>query len=189
MIVDFESLDGTQRYKVMASTITPRPIAWIVTVDNDIINIAPFSYFTPLSSNPATVVVSIGHKANGDKKDTLENILNTKKATICFVNQDLLDKMKLSAEPLAKEQSEAEIFDIKTEYIKDGYPPMVSDCECAIFCDFLQIVELNGSKTIPTILEVDSYYIDDKIVDDKMNIDLDNIGRVGRAFATHNIIK
>ena len=52
-----------ENYKLMAQTILPRPIAWVVTEDNGVINIAPFSYFIGLSSEPASVLISVGHKA------------------------------------------------------------------------------------------------------------------------------
>ncbi len=66
----------------------PRPIAWIVTDDNGVLNAAPFSYFIPISTNPALVIVAIGKEDDGTQKDTLANILKTKKATICFPNKD-----------------------------------------------------------------------------------------------------
>jgi len=82
MLFDFAKLDKAKRYKLMSSSIIPRPIAWIVTKQNDIINIAPFSYFTALSSNPPTLLVSIGHKrTDNTPKDTLRNIRETKKCT------------------------------------------------------------------------------------------------------------
>ncbi len=62
MLIDYTNLDSNKRYKIMSNTVIPRPIAWIVTEDEGIINAAPFSYFTPLSSDPAIVVVSIGQK-------------------------------------------------------------------------------------------------------------------------------
>ena len=67
MFYNFEELEAKDRYKIMSNTIIPRPIAWIVTED-EVVNVAPFSYFTGLSSNPATILVSIGTKKSGEKK-------------------------------------------------------------------------------------------------------------------------
>ena len=71
-----------ENYKLMAQTILPRPIAWVVTEDNGVVNIAPFSYFIGLSSEPASVLISVGHKADGTPKDTLANLRKHKKCTI-----------------------------------------------------------------------------------------------------------
>ena len=86
MNYDLKELNATQIYHLMAQTVIPRPIAWIVTQDNDIVNIAPFSFFMPASASPATVIVSIGNKSDGTTKDTLANILKTDKCTICMVD-------------------------------------------------------------------------------------------------------
>ena len=84
MIFDFESMDETKKYKIMSNTIFPRPIAWITTQDGDTVNLAPFSYFAPLSSEPPLVVVSIAKKEDsGEPKDTFANIL---KHGVCTIN-------------------------------------------------------------------------------------------------------
>jgi flavin reductase (DIM6/NTAB) family NADH-FMN oxidoreductase RutF len=183
MIIDFNTLDSKQRYKVMSQSIIPRPIAWIVTDDNGKINVAPFSYFTPLSSNPATIIVSIGHKADGSQKDSLYNILNRKKATICFVDDQNLNNMILSATPLDKNISEIEEYDIAIENIKTDYPPIIKGVKSALFCEFYKKIELEGN-TVPLILEIKHQYFEDKIIDEKLNINLDNICRVGKSYAS-----
>ncbi|MBT4031044.1 MAG: flavin reductase family protein [Campylobacteraceae bacterium] len=188
MIINYNDITSTQKYKVMSQSIIPRPIAWIVTVDNNIINVAPFSYFTPLSSNPPTVIVSIGHKDNNEPKDTLANIRKTKKATICFVNEIHLENMILSAQPLAKDISETTKFNIPTTDILDDYPPIIEGCDSAMFCNFHKEVELEG-KTIPIILEIKSQYCNDNICDNNFNINLENISRIGKEFAISKKVK
>jgi flavin reductase (DIM6/NTAB) family NADH-FMN oxidoreductase RutF len=113
-----------ENYKLMAQTILPRPIAWVVTEDNGVVNIAPFSYFIGLSSEPASVLISVGHKADGTPKDTLANIRKNQKCTICMVEEKDLEKMHFSSKGLEKDESEAEQFDIETEVMVEGYPPM-----------------------------------------------------------------
>ena len=98
MIVNYEDKELSQKYQLMAQTIIPRPIAWILTQDaKGTLNIAPFSYFMGLSSEPATMIVSIGHKSDGSQKDTLKNIRESKKCTICMVDEAHLEAMHLSS--------------------------------------------------------------------------------------------
>jgi len=184
MIYDFNELQSTDRYKLMSNTIIPRPIAWIVTED-EVVNVAPFSYFTGLSSNPATILVSIGHKKNGDKKDTLANILKTKKATVCIVDDSFYKKVDITKEELPHNKSEAEEFEIELQKEFSEYPAMIKKARVAFFCDFFKIVEIGG-KTIPTILEIKKMYIDDKLITDKENIRInfnDALSRVGASYA------
>lgn len=184
MLIDYENLESPSIYKLMSQTVIPRPIAWIVTEADGIVNIAPFSYFTPLSSTPPAVVVSIGHKADGEPKDTLHNITTTKKAVICFVDEDKLEKMHFSSKPLPKLTSEAKEFDIKTKKVYDDFPPMIEDVQSAFFCEFNQKVDLGG-PTIPVILNIKHQYVDDKNVTNpqRLTIDINNIARVGRSYA------
>lgn len=183
MLKDYTKLDATQIYKLMSQTVIPRPIAWIVTEDEGILNIAPFSYFIPLSSKPPIVIVSIGHKEDATPKDTLANIRKNKKATICFVNETNLELMKQTALSLPKEESEVEKFHIKTTPIIKDFPPIVSSTQSALFVTLYEELDLKG-KTIPLLLEVQSQYIDDKIINDDGSLQLDNIARVGKEFAT-----
>ena len=93
MIFDLNSNKSlNETYKLMAQTIIPRPIAWVVTENDGVINVAPFSYFIGLSSEPASVLISVGHKNDGTPKDTLANIRKHKKCTICMVEQKDLEK-------------------------------------------------------------------------------------------------
>lgn len=181
MILNFSDINSAERYKVMSRTIIPRPIAWIVTESQGVVNIAPFSYFTPLSSKPATVVVSIGHKSDGSKKDTLANILETGKATICFVKEEHKEIMDNTGESLPKEKSEAEYFNIETEKPLESFPPIIKDVECALFCNFMKTVELEG-QTIPVLLEVESAYYEDSKIDEDLKIFVKHIGRVGKGY-------
>lgn len=181
MIIDYKDVNDLNRYKIMSDTVVPRPIAWIVTEDEGVINAAPFSYFIPLSSNPAVVIVSIGVKDDGSLKDTLFNILKHKKATICFVNKDNTEQVKLCANGLGKEESEVEKYEIEVERPLDDFPPMISSTQTALFCDFYQKVDIPG-KTTPIILEIKKQFLEDGRLDEKSHVHIENIGRSGVFF-------
>ena len=187
MIIDYKEKELTQKYQLMAQTIIPRPIAWIVSENSDgLINIAPFSYFTGLSSNPATVLVSIGHKSDGTPKDTLKNIREQKKCTICFIAEEHLKQMNASAKELDTQTSEAEYFDIDTKSVVENFPPIVSGVPSAFFCTFNQEVLLEGSQTIPVVLNVEYQYIDEKCIEKEANkllINFSPVARIGKSYA------
>jgi flavin reductase (DIM6/NTAB) family NADH-FMN oxidoreductase RutF len=183
MIYNFDKIEAKTRYKLMSGSIIPRPIAWIVTEYDDVVNVAPFSYFTGLSSNPATILVSIGHKKDGSKKDTLANILSTKKAVVCIVDDSFYKKVDITKEELPHNESEADRFDIELERVFDNYPPMIKKAKVALFCDFFRTVDIGG-KTIPTILEIKKMYIEDEIIDkEEIKIDFNSLARIGASYA------
>ncbi len=181
MIIDYKDVNDLNRYKIISDTVIPRPIAWIVTEDDGIVNAAPFSYFTPLSSNPALIIVSIGQKEVGVPKDTLFNILKHKKATICFVNKDNTEDVKLTATMLDKNQSEVEQFNIDVQRPLEDFPPMISSTQTALFCEFYQEVDIPG-KTTPIILQIKKQYFQKDRLDESFHVHIENVARCGAFF-------
>ncbi|MGK0256432.1 MAG: flavin reductase (DIM6/NTAB) family NADH-FMN oxidoreductase RutF [Arcobacteraceae bacterium] len=181
MIIDYNEINDLNRYKIMSDTVVPRPIAWIVTEDDGVVNAAPFSYFIPLSSNPAVVVVSIGQKEAGVPKDSLHNILKHKKATICFVNKDNTNDVKLCSTMLEKDKSEIEEYSIDVQRPLEDFPPMISSTQTALFCDYYQTIDIPGVTT-PVLLEVKKQYIEDGRLDDRSHVHVENVGRCGAFF-------
>jgi len=56
MHIDMSTLSPAQAYAMMTQTVIPRPIAWILTGNSDnTYNLAPFSYFNALASDPPIV--------------------------------------------------------------------------------------------------------------------------------------
>ena len=174
-----------ETYKLMAQTIIPRPIAWVVTEDEGVVNIAPFSYFIGLSSDPATVLISVGHKPDSSPKDTLANIRKNRKCTICMVKEKDLDKMHFSSKGVDKEISEAALFDIETVPLLEGYPPMIKGVPSAYFCTFNQEIDLGGGSTIPLVLNVKQIFVDDMTITDKerLTIAFKPVARIGKSYA------
>lgn len=175
-------IDKAQRYKLMSHTISPRPIAWIVTEHEKTVNLAPFSYFIPVSSKPAIVAVSIGEKTDGTIKDTLANILESKKCTICLPALRDARNVTLSAEALEREESEVEKFDIKTELVFEDFPPIISDIRAAIFCKLYQIIDIKDSANKLVLLEIEKLYSDDRIADDEGRAIFEQLGRTGKSY-------
>ena len=181
MILDYKDIDDLNRYKIMSGTVIPRPIAWIVTEDNGILNAAPFSYFIPISSNPALLIVAIGIKDDGSPKDSLANILKTKKATICFPNKDNVDQVQKCATQLSKDESEIEKYEIDVKHVKEGFPPMIASSQSALFCEYYDTYEIPGDTT-PVVLELKYQYIEDDRINERNHINLENIARCGVTF-------
>ncbi|MCJ7766738.1 MAG: flavin reductase family protein [Thiovulaceae bacterium] len=185
MLVDYSEKTLTQRYQLMSQSIIPRPIAWVVTEYEGVVNVAPFSFFMGLSSEPATMMISVGHKSDGTQKDTLRNLRMSKKCTICMVDGKLFEKMHFSSKELDSSVSEAEAFSIPMTRPYGDFPPMAEGTPVAFFCEFYQEIDLKGSKTIPMVVEIRQQFIDDACISDSetVNISYDPVARVGKSYA------
>ena len=182
MIANTDNLESSDIYKLISNIVVPRPIAWVSTLSKEnILNIAPFSYFIPLSSSPAALLISIGHKSDGSVKDTLKNLRDTKKCSIVIASPSDVKDVEISAMPLEFNKSEFDKFNIETKEILKEYPAVPKSANVVIFADYLKEVELDGSKTIPVIVEVKSIYIDDKLYNNG-KIKIDPLARVGAGY-------
>ncbi len=192
MIVDYSLQNASQIYYLMSQSIIPRPIAWIVTQNRDkVVNIAPFSYFSPLSSNPPTLVVSIGHKSDKTPKDTLKNIRESKVCTICMPRENDLEKLDKSARELDENISEAKLFDIKTKVLNELFPPVIETSAVAFFCEFSKEIALDKSKTVPIVFKIKKQYIDDRFCkkeSGKIYVDYKPLARVGKSYGLINLL-
>jgi len=185
MILQTSEMEPTDIYKVMSQTVIPRPVAWIVTEDKGIVNVAPFSYFIPLSSKPPVLLVSIGHKPDGTPKDTLFNLRKHKRCTICLAEPAFMEALHRTSAPLEHHESEAVRFDIKTEILWKDFPPAIKGVPVAYACRYKEEIDLGG-KTVPTLVDVEKIWLRDDIVKDtsRLAIDFDPLVRIGKVYAT-----
>lgn len=178
-----KSCDSTplQAYKILSNTITPRPIAWVSTIfPNGRINLAPFSFFAPISVNPPIFSLCIMQKSDGSHKDTYKNIINTCKATISMCEHSHLQALHDTSTELAYNVSEANKFDIPLELLQSGFPPVPQGIKVAFMCNLYDVLELGENKSV--LLEVDSFYIADELYSEDLNFMPTFIGRVGRIY-------
>lgn len=101
-----EEISERDNYKFLIGSIIPRPIALITSVSKEeMLNIAPFSYFNIATSNPPMVSVALQRK-DGALKDTARNILEKKEAVIHIVDTDNVDEANKTAANLPAHESE-----------------------------------------------------------------------------------
>ena len=159
-VLDFLELDPKKRYEIMANTIIPRPIVVIAT-ENSYLNLAPFSYISPIGSKPPLLMVSIGRKKKNldEPKDTFKNIKETKKATISLVSKENYKIVEKIREELPFKRSEAEEFNVKTKKILNNYPPILEGSNVAFFTTLYGTFETEEMATIPFFLKIEKVYI------------------------------
>jgi flavin reductase (DIM6/NTAB) family NADH-FMN oxidoreductase RutF len=184
MLIDPEGIKPDTVYKMMSNTIFPRPIAWISTLGEGGVNLAPYSYFIPVSTVPPCVMVSFGPHENGGLKDSIRNILESGKATISLAQDIHAEQIENSAEPLPYGVSEFTHCGISMKSVAEGFPPIVTDAKAALLCTLHQTTELKGSTQTIAFLKIEHFYYADGVIDERYNVTLQNIGRVGRDYLT-----
>lgn len=185
MQLDFTDFSANQRYHLMTQTIIPRPIAWALTDSGDEnYNLAPFSYFTAVSSTPALLMISVGKKPNGDNKDTLTNILKNNSMVIHIASAAQAEQVTQTAATLAHGESELTSAGLTTTDFEGFSLPRLAECDIAYGCELYEIKELGDVPQTLIFVEVKQLYISDAVVStdakQRLNIAADKVTPLAR---------
>jgi flavin reductase (DIM6/NTAB) family NADH-FMN oxidoreductase RutF len=185
MIIDVSSTDVVKIYRTLVEVVTPRPIAWVTTIDAEgRINLAPFSFFNAFGANPPVVVFSPGLRRDGTKKDTLRNLEIVPEFVLNAAVEDLAEPMNATAKELPSGQSEAEYAGLALEPSTKVRPPRVAASPVHLECQVRQIIPIGDGPIAANLVigEVLLIHIDDSVLDPSGQVDprkLRTIARLG----------
>jgi len=186
MQLDFSTLAPVEAYRWLTSTITPRPIAWVSTCSSSgVSNLAPFSFFQVISSNPPTLLINVGLK-DGLPKDTARNAHETGELVVQLVSAEQSEAMNASAATLPHGISEFEHCAIASEPASLVKVQRVAGAPVAFECRVAQILPYPPESPNCQLIfaEVLLAHIDDSVLDERGRVDsarLDLVGRLGGA--------
>jgi flavin reductase (DIM6/NTAB) family NADH-FMN oxidoreductase RutF len=189
MEIDPSALAPSDRYKLLIGCIVPRPIAFVSTISPDgKTNLAPFSFFNGIGSDPMTLLFCPVNKGDGSDKDTLRNAKAAAEGgvgqfVVNVATEKYLEKVAGAAEPLPYGESEFELVGLTPAPSLKVRPPRVAESPVSFECETWQIVRTNpgkpggGNVVIGRVVHV---HAEDGLVDDKLRVDLAKLAAVGR---------
>lgn len=149
MLFDFDTITAQDRYKLLTATVVPRPIAWVVSHDeNGVLNAAPFSFFNVFSADPPVMVIGIGGRKPGDAKDTGANIRVTGEFVINLVNYDLAQAMNITAIDFPPEIDEIAAAGLTTVPSTRIKVPRIAESPVAFECERFQTIEIANDRAL-----------------------------------------
>ena len=168
----------------MIRAITPRPIAWVSSVSAaGVPNLAPFSYFNGVSTNPAALMFSAVNKSDGSKKDTVRNIESTKQFVVNIVPHSVAEKMLVTAGDFEFEINEFEKAGLTERSSHRVDVPSVVESPIQFECELMQIVNIGEGPLAANVIFGRILLIsifDSVLTNDKIDPALvDSIGRMG----------
>lgn len=167
MRLENHELNPTQNYHLLIQSIIPRPIAWILTANDEETggyNLAPFSFFTPVCSNPPTFVVSMGRKPSGEQKDTFVNLQRDGRCVVHIASVEQLQALNNSSATLAYGDSEIERTGLELVEQEGGELPRLKDAAIAFNCRYSQCVDVGVSQQHVVFVEALSVDICDEVI-------------------------
>ncbi len=185
-----DQLDPAERYKLLIGCIVPRPIAFVSTISPDgRPNLAPFSFFNGIGSDPMTLLFCPSHRPDGDaEKDTLRNCKprdegGTGEFVVNAATESYRERVAAAAEPLGYGQSEFDAVGLTAAPSVTVKPPRVGESPWAFECRTLQVIRIDpdvpdaGNVVIGRVVHV---FVRDDIVNQRMHVDPDKLQAIGR---------
>jgi len=176
MLVELDGMSDAAVYRLMTQVIVPRPIAWVVS-DNGTMggtmggsrwNLAPFSYFNAVASDPPTVMVSIGRSgrpasASPGVKDTLANITARPHHTIALPGREQRAAVEVTSQEAPTGTSEFALAGL--EPIAWDWPvPRPAGVRVALGCIVDRILPIGDGPQHLVLSRLHRVWVDDAVV-------------------------
>lgn len=167
--LDPKDLTQRENYKLLIGSIIPRPVAVVSTQSADgIVNIAPFSFFNIVSSEPVILSLAIQRKEGG-LKDTARNLLATKEAVVHILDQTNVQEANKTAALLPADQSELTVSGFTTTASKTIAVPGLNEASVRLETILHQHVPIKKDQQTTAdllLLEVVGYQIAEDVYQD-----------------------
>jgi flavin reductase (DIM6/NTAB) family NADH-FMN oxidoreductase RutF len=184
MNFDIAEIGTQEKYRLLTSGVTPRPIAWISTRSKKgVDNLAPYSFFTVASCNPPVLLYTQVTQRNAVDKDTLQNLQETGECVVNIVNSSLLEKMNMSSASIGMEISEFDHADVENTPSYTVTPLSVRESPVRYECTLREVITVSDLPAGGTVvlLDVKSVYVRDDLYSDGVinQESMDSVGKMG----------
>ncbi|MFS0561344.1 flavin reductase family protein [Terribacillus sp. 179-K 1B1 HS] len=164
-------LSAKTHYKLLTGSIIPRPVAFVTTqsAESDIVNAAPFSYFSIVSATPPLISISI-QRTDGRQKDTARHAIRSKELVVHISTEPIVEDLNKTAATLPAEESELVHTNLTlatSTYISvPGIKEASIRMECTLY-DHIEIKDEEGAITADLLLaKVAGYHLSPEVYDE-----------------------
>lgn len=156
-------------YKLLIGSVIPRPIAFVTTLsERGVLNAAPFSYFSIVSSSPPMLSIAVQRK-NGVAKDTARNAMDRGELVVHIVDESMAFAVNETAANLPPEESEIDLTGLTKVISEVIAVPGIRESKVRMECVLDKSVTLGGTEEAPTtdllIVRVVRFIVDEEIYD------------------------
>jgi flavin reductase (DIM6/NTAB) family NADH-FMN oxidoreductase RutF len=182
-----DELTHREFYRILISSVAPRPIAWVSTLSQEgRPNLAPFSFFNVVSAKPPLLGFSpaLRRLENGKEvKGTLLNIRHTGEFVVNVVTYEIAEAMNVTSGEYEHAVDEFELAKLATRSSKLVSPPQVAASPVSFECKLYQIIDFGTQPPSGSFVmgEIVSVHVDENVLKEgRLDPDaLDLLGRMG----------
>lgn len=197
MEINLMDLEPRHAHDFLTSSIIPRPIAWVSSINNDgQTNLAPFSFFTGVSWSPPILAFSVVNRSDGSMKDTVINIREVSEFVVNIVSVDLLSIMEFSAKSLPYGSDKNSIKGIHWIPANKIKPYRIQEAKISFECTLERIVTVSEGPDAGNLVlgRIELAHVQDELLKNEREVDwlgLDVLGRLSgnRYCAVRSVIE
>lgn len=149
MELDLEGKHADRAYALLSALVTPRPIAWVTTVDMEgLINVAPFSFFNVLGVHPPVVGFCPADRADGTPTLTVRNIASTHEFVVNLVDESVAEAMLQTTASLPPGICKLERAGLTTGLSTAVRPPRIAESPASLECTEYQTLQIGANRLV-----------------------------------------
>lgn len=185
MELDLEHQFADRAYLILASLVTPRPIAFVTTLSPDgKINAAPFSFFNLLGANPPVVAFAPGDRDDGTPKDTAINVRATHEFVVNLVDEAIAEAMNQCAASLPYGENELQHAGLHAAPSSLVKPPRIAEAPASLECVEWGTLQIGGNRVIIGVVK--RLHLRDELFDaEKKRVRSEKFQVIGRMASPH----
>jgi flavin reductase (DIM6/NTAB) family NADH-FMN oxidoreductase RutF len=187
-VIDMSGRTPAQKQGLLSQLVVPRPIAMITTLDPDGgVNVAPYSYYMPVSGEPPLIAVTIGaqREATPEPKDTWLNIERTGEFVVNVTTAEIAEHIEAVAREYPRGVSEMDVADWRPVPSQVVDTPSLADSPAHLECRVHEVIDRGDhascfSGVHIVLAEVVCITTDDSVMSAPGRIDPTQVRAVGR---------
>ncbi|HUA69394.1 MAG TPA: flavin reductase family protein [Candidatus Saccharimonadales bacterium] len=185
MELDLENQFANRAYPILASLVTPRPIAFVTTVSPDgKVNAAPFSFFNLLGAHPPIVAFAPGDRDDGTPKDTALNVRATHEFVVNLVDEAIAEAMNQCAASLPYGENELEHAGLHAAPSSVVKPPRIAEAPASLECLEWGTLQIGGNRVVIGVIK--RLHLRDELFDaEKNRVRSERFLVIGRMASPH----
>jgi flavin reductase (DIM6/NTAB) family NADH-FMN oxidoreductase RutF len=184
-VIDAAELSARKAFGLLKAAVVPRPIAWTSTMSPDgVANLAPFSFFTVVSSQPPLVLLSLEYLASGRLKDSAANIEATGEFVVNIAPAAMAQAVELTSVQVDASVDEFELASVTPLACRHVRPPRLAESPISLECRLHSTVQPGSDRLV--IGEVVAFHLDRRVLDADGRVEiarLDPLARTAAHFA------
>ncbi len=183
--LDLEHEYADRAYPLLASLVTPRPIAFVTTLSPEgKINAAPFSFFNLMGGDPPICAFAPGDRDNGTPKDTALNVRATHEFVVNLVDETIAEAMNKCAASLPYGENELKHAGLTTAPSTLVKPPRIAESPASLECTEWGTLQIEGNRIVIGLIK--RLHVREELFDaEKKRIHTEKFHVIGRMAVPH----